>query len=146
MTSCIGSLFFRLDYLLGLFPGLGFRQSHPDRALEKVPESDLYFGNTCPQRIEIDILSIWRVQVVRSSRYSRRVVLDCANLVVRLQNAREQRLEIKPFVRRVLDRPVVDIEPINIDAGSHGASLEKAKAPEGALHPTTEAAGGVVHV
>ena len=33
---------------------------------------------------------------------------------------------------------------VDVDEGSHAAALEKAKAPEGALHPSTEAEGGVV--
>ena len=79
-----------------------------------------------------------------SARHLRREILDRQDVVVRLQDLREQRRQVEPFPRRSLERSLVEIEAVHIDEGAHRCPPQKARASEEAPRPAVETAGGVL--
>ena len=78
------------------------------------------------QSIEIDLLA-GRSRRIETAGNSCGVIADSLNLILRLQYNSGEHLEIKPFVLGVfLEKPIVQIETVNVDICSHEVS-EKQK-------------------
>ena len=79
-----------------------------------MPEIHLDLGPVAPKGTEIDILALGFRRFGGGARHPRREILDRQDIVMRLQDRREQRRQIEPFPRHSLERSIVEIEAVQI--------------------------------
>lgn len=70
------------------------------------------------QRSQEDLLPLTLLRVVRPWRNKRREVADARDVVSGEQEFAHP-VEVEPFVGRVSDRSVVEVEPVDVDVGSY---------------------------
>ena len=123
-------------------PGrFGERRAHP--VAQEVPEIHVNLGPVAPKGAEIDVLTLGFRRFGGGARHPRREILDRQDIVMRLQDRREQRRQVEPFSRRSLERPIVEIETVHVDEGAHRCPPQKARASEEAPRPSVETTRGV---
>ena len=118
------------DHLRHVLAPKRFRKRRPDLMAEEVAEVDFHPGPIMPQGAEIHVLPLGFRRIAGRARHPCREVLDRQNIVMGLQHLLEQGEQVQPFPGRFLERPVIEIEPVDIDEGAHRFPPKKQGPPK----------------
>lgn len=101
--------------------------------------------NVCQggERPEICLLPHRLVRVVRKCADVCRVVVDAVDRVPR-QKESAKLGEIEPFIVRIPEASVIEVESVDVDAGCQCRGPKMQKPPFGGFAPCAEATGGIV--
>ena len=83
-----------------------------------------------PQGAKIHVLPLGFRRIAGRARHPCREVLDRQNIVMGLQHLLEQGEQVQPFPGRFLERPVIEIEPVDIDESAHRFPPKKQGPPK----------------
>ena len=100
----------------------------------------------CGKSPQIDMLPSRFLRTVCTGFDSSREVPNSLQLEVFGENSLREGLEIEPSKGRVFQRPVVEIEGVDVDVGLQGKTSKNSRGHlAAASHPTVEAVGVVTH-
>ena len=99
--------------------------------------------NRCTQSAEIGLLPDWLARIAFAG-YRGGVVLDGDDMMLGPQQLLADFLQVQPFVRRTADGPVVEIETVDVDCGSHQWPAQINRGLRRAPAPRVETTGEVV--
>ena len=91
---------------------------------------DADFGTELLEGADIGGLSLGFRRIVRRSGDLGSEVLDGQNVVVRLKDGFKQQVEIEPLPGRFPQRPVIQVEAVDVDECAHGALSKKQGPPK----------------
>ena len=142
----VGALFLRFNDLdKRILARVGGGPGHPRHVGEVVAENEVDVGQGL-ERPEIEQLALGLGRIVCACLNAGGEVLDARHGILRNHGPAE-RHGVQPFVGRVFEGAIVEVEGVDINNGFHLPPKEKARTGscEPALHPFAEATGGVLY-
>ena len=71
-----------------------------------------------PKRTQVYLLPDWLLRIAQSRFYESRAIADAVDLVGRERELAEH-LKVEPFVGRIFETTVVEVEGVDVKVGNH---------------------------